>query len=500
MIINQNRKKQEVVRAQNANHLGETNCLSEETERKVLHTMEVMARRNLTLIYKSKKRMIFEMWRTVLKEEKAFAYSVRNVIMKSLFQEGFTRIKYQSRDVDFTEKVHRALKRFSLKGGRIKMGDSFTKWKKFAFSSVDDATNEIAQELHSKVTQFQEFRNAAQEKNLERVTNFFIEKNQANIFKAWRNVIKHFILVKAKTVEFKTRQSKLQRIAAIQKWRMRTDKTKECKQKEKVLISQYHQLYLRACFRGWKFHFRTTQSLTNSIHHLERTMRTKIYGDAFGNIKTFSNSKKKVIQQNHSIGGHKTGRLLKGIYLKALNIAFQKYKSKCFTGSEANQCFKSVFGKQGNARLRDAFYWWKKKHALEDLAQEMHETGPVRAQHWLAEKDIENMKQFMRDQHYTELEINKFYNDVCGYNDYLMKKHMIRMKYKLDPNKRLLPIVMDRWRGFVQIRKSVKHQFRFLGNFKEAEKAEMQIAFNKWKRGSNKLEEELWRLDYNTLE
>ena len=28
----------------------------------------------------------------------------------------------------------------------------------------------------------------------------------------------------------------------------------------------------------------------------------------------------------------------------------------------------------------------------------------------------------------------------------------------------------------------------------------MQIAFNKWRRSSDKLEQELWRLDYNTLE
>lgn len=106
----------------------------------------------------------------------------------------------------------------------------------------------------------------------------------------------------------------------------------------------------------------------------------------------------------------------------------------------------------------------------------------------------------MRDQHYTELEINKVFDDVDKTNQNRMMKHMIRMKYKLDPNKRLLPIVMDRWKGFVAIRKNVKHQFRFLGNFKENQKAEMQLAFNKWRRGSDKLEQELWRLDYKTLE
>jgi hypothetical protein len=150
--------------------------------------------------------------------------------------------------------------------------------------------------------------------------------------------------------------------------------------------------------------------------------------------------------------------------------------------------------------MREVFNWWRKKHELADLAEDLHYTGPVRAQHWLAEKEIENIKDFMKDQHYTNLEVNKFYNDVCNTTENLMKKHMIRMKYKLDPTKRLLPIVMDRWKGFVQVRKNVKYQFKFLDNFKENRKAELQLAFNKWRKGSDKLEEELWRLDYRTLE
>lgn len=55
--------------------------------------MECMESKNLNWVYRSRKRMIFEMWRTVCKEEKALAYSVKNVMMKTLLQEGFTRIK-----------------------------------------------------------------------------------------------------------------------------------------------------------------------------------------------------------------------------------------------------------------------------------------------------------------------------------------------------------------------------------------------------------------------
>ena len=114
------------------------------------------------------------------------------------------------------------------------------------------------------------------------------------------------------------------------------------------------------------------------------------------------------------------------------------YKSQCQGGDEKGSQIRAFYGKFGALKLRDAFNWWKKKHQLEELKEDLHQTGPVRAEHWLSEKKIENLKDFMRDQHYTDLEINKFYNDVCGHNERIMKKHLIRMNYKQDPSKRLL--------------------------------------------------------------
>ena len=73
--------------------------------------MEVMASRNLRLIYVSRKRMIFEMWRHVLKMEKAFCYSVKNVLQKSLLKEGFDTVNQAYRNDLYTERGHRLLLR-----------------------------------------------------------------------------------------------------------------------------------------------------------------------------------------------------------------------------------------------------------------------------------------------------------------------------------------------------------------------------------------------------
>jgi hypothetical protein len=124
------------------------------------------------------------------------------------------------------------------------------------------------------------------------VTAFFIEKNQANIFRAWRNVIKHFKLVKSKTKEFHSRRNKLQRKWGLKLWSMRTEKTISSRQANELLIQQFQRMYLMASFRELKLHYKRTKSLTDSLHHFETAMRTKIYGDAFKSLQSFAKNKK----------------------------------------------------------------------------------------------------------------------------------------------------------------------------------------------------------------
>lgn len=257
--------------------------------------------------------------------------------------------------------------RFSLKGGHINMSDSLTKWKRFAFNKVDSQTANITQDLMKAKADFQSFRDATQEKNFERVTAFFIEKNQANIFRAWRNVIKHFKLVKSKTKEFRTRRNKLQRIWALKLWSMRTEKTKSSRHANEFLIKKFQNMYLKAAFKELKLHYNRTRSLTASLHHFETAMRTKIYGDAFKALQAFSQRKNATKINRNTTGALQTKRILNNIYRRVLSKWFNRYKDNCSSGSESNATFKAIYGKYGNRRLRDAFYWWKKKNSLCEL-------------------------------------------------------------------------------------------------------------------------------------
>jgi hypothetical protein len=203
----------------------ETNCASQETERKVLHTMECMKKRAQNWCYRSRKRMIFEMWRTILKEEKAFAYSVKNVIEKTLWREGFSSINHQGREIDFTQKVHKMMFRYSTKGQRIKQGDCFTRWKYFAFNKVDDKQKALQEKLNLNNGNFDEFRNRVVAQNNARVMGFFMEKNLKNYFAGLLKVVKHLKLNKSKTLEFHERQRELRIVFALRRWNDRKKKT-----------------------------------------------------------------------------------------------------------------------------------------------------------------------------------------------------------------------------------------------------------------------------------
>jgi len=49
--------------------------------------------------------MIFEMWRHIGKQEKAFLYCVKNVLEKSMLKEGLEEINKFARNDDYTDKV-----------------------------------------------------------------------------------------------------------------------------------------------------------------------------------------------------------------------------------------------------------------------------------------------------------------------------------------------------------------------------------------------------------
>jgi hypothetical protein len=137
-----------------------------------------------------------------------------------------------------------------------------------------------------------------------------------------------------------------------------------------------------------------------------------------------------------------------------------------------------MLGSQFSLRVRKAFEWWKNRSELLELKAEMSETGPVRAQYFDAMVEIENLKDFMRQEGFTEKEIQVKCKDWFGKNEQLMKKYMARMRNRLDPKKRGLLAVWNRWRQYVGIRKLFKYHMLQTENNCHNVKADLQRAFN----------------------
>lgn len=178
---------------------------------------------------------------------------------------------------------------------------------------------------------------------------------------------------------------------------------------------------------------------------------------------------------------------------------FHRYKNACGGSGRKDSRLKTAFGKFHSERVRDAFLWWKRKSELDELSQDLHETGPVRAEYWRSMRQIENMKEFLRNEKYTESEIEILYEGVCDRNEGLMRKYLTRLRLNQEPKKRVLPIVWQRWREYVGIRKLLKFQLNRCQNAIEPGKADMQRAFKKWRSGPEHLTTELWRLPIETI-
>lgn len=70
----------------------------------------------------------------------------------------------------------------------------------------------------------------------------------------------------------------------------------------------------------------------------------------------------------------------------------------------------------------------------------------------------------MREQRYSEDEIESFVEKINNRNENIMRKFIIRMQLKISRDKKYLPCCFDRLKSFVAIRKLIRYKFRFCHN------------------------------------
>lgn len=215
-------------------------------------TMLMMERRNRTLEFVSRKRMIFIMWRHVVKQERAFIFSVVNTINKSLQMKGFHYIKNTHQDFKYHDKVSRAMRMFCNRIQRRHTLDAFNLVKAQALSKVAQTYFERENQKDEENDAFLQHVDMIKETNNQRCSEFFLQRNKANVFKAWVNMTKHWKLVKSKEREFLTRQTLRKRRLAVVMWKQRVECTKHARSQKALLNNKFDRMLMRATFLGLK--------------------------------------------------------------------------------------------------------------------------------------------------------------------------------------------------------------------------------------------------------
>ena len=103
----------------------------------------------------------------------------------------------------------------------------------------------------------------------------------------------------------------IKRKDALELWRARVKRTKQCRAKEQNLVRQYKFKYFIASFKALKTHYKNTNHFIKSLSNLERMFREKNYEDSFKSIKTFAVSKGLVLSKRRAKGTEDLVNLVK---------------------------------------------------------------------------------------------------------------------------------------------------------------------------------------------
>lgn len=91
-----------------------------------------MSIRNIENLFSSRKRCIFEQWRQIAIQNKAFLLCIKNVLEKSMYMKGFFNIQNTRRFKTNREKLRRHMSMVFLKYTRQTTTNYFSKWKQVA--------------------------------------------------------------------------------------------------------------------------------------------------------------------------------------------------------------------------------------------------------------------------------------------------------------------------------------------------------------------------------
>ena len=162
-----------------------------------------------------------------------------------------------------------------------------------------------------KQREFEDWVSKCKDTNNARCLLFFAERNAKNIFQGWVNVVRQFQLEKQTEALFLEKKATLNRMAALKRWKMRSDKTVQCRFRTNALIRSFQLKYRKSTFMALVNNYRNMKKFTSGLSNLEKMMRDKIYGNGFKTVRSFAVSKGLVFSNCKAKGAEDLYNLVK---------------------------------------------------------------------------------------------------------------------------------------------------------------------------------------------
>lgn len=143
---------------------------------------------------------------------------------------------------------------------------------------------------------------------------------------------------------------------------------------------------------------------------------------------------------------------------------------------------KSMFGHRHAVHLRSYFDTWRFKCHQRGTAQNVDEEGPVVEETLDQRVKLANYIHFLKDQGYTDLEINQIKKWADDRQRELLQRSVARLRhYTVEDDLYLKPKMFDRWRLYVKLRKHIRQVLNNICAKLHPKHADLSVAFNRWK-------------------
>ncbi|CDW74068.1 UNKNOWN [Stylonychia lemnae] len=314
------------------------------------------------------------------------------------------------------------------------------------------------------------------------------ENNLVDIFVQWKNLISQQKILRIKQKELNESQQYLNIQNALKLWNQRTKKTQKYRSKCYSVGIRNDRSILRAYFNGLKYHVKELKSKQRSIACIINDILIKKKQMAFQYVKSFTQEKPTVIQQNYQRFAQLLSKQIKSKMNSTTKSCLSDIKLHARQQKLRNTQLKMIL-RVKSLQLSKAFLRWKQQASLEDLENEQLNEGPIRLETFDLRVQFMALKDLLKNQEKIED------RDICDViqqkqteDDQLMLKAITRMKL-YNENNFYLPKYFDRLKSHWQKKMHLKLKLKpFLQKYLFDTGSAFQIFKDKYEVDKNSLE------------